>query len=365
MERDGQDVIHLGVGDPDLDTPPRIVAAAVSNLQHGRTHYSPIPGEPTLREAVAGTYAKDLHISVDPAQVTIFPGAQAALFATVLCLAGHGDEVILLEPFYATYEGVAQAGGAAVVAVPMSAENDFQLDVSRITAAITPKTRVIVANSPGNPSGAVFSESSWRSLLNVCVEHGIWLISDEVYGSLVFDGIHSSPLAIPNVNQNVVVVNSLSKSHAMTGWRIGWSIAPLALCNHLANLSQCLLFGVNQFTQDTATYALRNAHEEAAEIREIFRDRRDIFCELLEQIDGLKIHRPAGGMFTLIDVSKLGMDGEDFANRLLDDSGVAVIPGFAFGESTRNFVRVGYLQGKDKLIEAAARILRFVSSTGI
>ncbi len=364
MERDGQDVIHLGVGDPDLDTPPRIVAAAVKGLKNGRTHYSPIPGEPMLREAVAETYAIDLDVSVDAAQVTIFPGAQAALFAAVFCLAGHGDEVILLEPFYATYEGVAQAGGATVVAVPMSAENNFELDVERIAAAITPKTRIIIANSPGNPSGAVFSESSWQSLLDVCVEHGIWLISDEVYGSLVFDGTHSSPLAIPGVNQNVVVISSLSKSHAMTGWRIGWSVAPLALCNHLANLSQCLLFAVNQFTQDAATFALRNARDEAAEIRDTFRDRRDSFCGMLEQINGLRIHRPAGGMFTMIDVSKFGMDGETFANRLLDDSGVAVVPGFAFGESTRNFVRVGYLHDKEILIDAAGRISRFVSSVG-
>ncbi len=362
MESDGRDIIHLGVGDPDLDTPPSIVAAAVRELQRGRTHYSPIPGEATLREAVAQNYAATMNTNVNPGQVTIFPGAQAALFASLLCLAGPGDEVVLLEPFYATYEGVAQAGGASVVSVALSAANGFQLDADQIIAAITPKTRVILANSPSNPSGAVFNESSWRSLLKICFENDIWLISDEVYANLVFDGSHTSPLNSTSSNQNVVVISSLSKSHAMTGWRIGWSVSPLALSTHLANLSQCLLFGVNQFTQDAATFALRSAQSDAANIREIFHSRRNRFCSLLENIDGLTVHRPAGGMFAMVDVSALNIDGEEFANQLLDKYGVAVVPGFAFGESTRNYVRVGYLQSNEKLSEAAKRISSCLSN---
>jgi len=356
MENDGHDIIHLGVGDPDLDTPPSIVAAAVGEMQRGRTHYSPIPGETALRNAVAQSYADNMNVNVRPEQVTIFPGAQAALFANLLCLAGPDDEVILLEPFYATYEGVAQAGGATIVTVALSANNGFQVDADQIIAAITPRTRVILANSPSNPSGAVFGESSWRSLLEICEVNGIWLVSDEVYGELVFDRSHTSPLSVSNTNQNVVVISSLSKSHAMTGWRIGWSVSPLELSKHLANLSQCLLFGVNQFTQDAATFALRSAQSEAANIRQIFHDRRDRFCDLLEKIDGLTVHRPAGGMFAMVDVSALDVDGEEFANQLLDECGVAVVPGFAFGESTRNFVRVGYLQSNEKLNEAANRI---------
>jgi len=362
MEHEGRDVIHLGVGDPDLDTPPAIVNAAKAALESGRTHYSPIPGEALLRRAIANVYLRDYDLKIEVDQITVFPGAQSALFATLQCLAGPGDEVILLEPFYATYEGVVRASGANVIAVPLSAENKFQLDIDRIKAAITQKTRVIVANSPGNPSGAVFCQGSWQSLLEVCLDAGIWLVSDEVYANFVFDDVHFSPLALPTAAQNVVVISSLSKSHAMTGWRIGWSISPVALASHLANLSQCLLFGVSQFTQDAAAFALQNSHEAAAEMRTIFRRRRNLFCDALENTKGLQVHRPDGGMFTMIDVSGLKMDGEIFANRLLDQSGVAVVPGFAFGDSVHNFVRVGYLQNEQALADAANRIKKFVAN---
>jgi arginine:pyruvate transaminase len=362
MARDGQEIIHLGVGDPDFDTPPAIVDAAISALKSGRTHYSAIPGESELRNAIAEDFKTRTGTAIPADEVTVFPGAQSALFATLLCIAGPGDEVVLLEPFYATYEGVATAGGAKIVTVPMPAERHFDVDVKSVARAITSKTRVILANSPGNPTGAVFSRSSWESLLTLCAENDIWLVSDEVYANLIFDGEYVSPLSLPGTENNVIVISSLSKSHAMTGWRLGWAIAPTALSAHLDNLSQCMLFGVNQFTQDAATFALRNLSAEVAAMKEVFQQRRDTLCDALNEIDGLIVHRPAGGMFVMVDVSGLGCDGEAFANGLLDHAGVAVVPGFAFGDSASNYVRIGYLADETQIKKAADKIQDFVSS---
>ena len=365
METEGREIIHLGVGDPDFDTPQPIIDAAIRSMSSGRTHYSAIPGEPGLRSAIADDFAERNGTTITAEQINVFPGAQCALFATLLCLAGPGDEVILLEPFYATYEGVARAGGADVVTVPLPAQSHFGLDTGAISNAITSRTRVILVNSPGNPTGAVFSKSSWHALLTLCVEKDIWLVSDEVYANLAFDGEHISPLSLAGAEDNVVVVSSISKSHAMTGWRLGWTISPAALSAHLDNLAQCLLFGVSQFTQDAAAYALRNGQPDVAAMKKTMCERRDALCDALESIDGLVVHRPAGGMFAMVDVAALRCDGESFANGLLDHGGVAVVPGFAFGDSASNYVRIGYLSDVAVIKKAADKIRDFVSSLSV
>jgi arginine:pyruvate transaminase len=365
LERDGRDIIHLGVGDPDFDTPVAIVDSAIASLRNGRTHYSPIPGDLDLRQTIAEVSAKKYNIDIETTQVCIFPGAQCALFATMICLTDHGDEVILLEPFYATYEGVARAGGADVVCVPLSPDQGFGPDLERIERAITSKTKVILANSPGNPTGGVFSQEAWSKLAEICRMNSIWLISDEVYSDYVFEGQHHSPISIPEVADNVVVVTSVSKSHAMTGWRLGWTIAPPVLAKELDNLAQFLLFGVSQFTQDAVRFALLECDDDVARLKEAFRARRDLLCDELAKTDGLVVHKPAGGMFVMVDVSGLGCNGERFANALLDEQGVVVVPGFAFGDSAYDYVRIGYLVDELKLKKAAGKIKDFVSGFSV
>ena len=362
MERRGEDIIHLGVGDPDFDTPKEIVDAATKSMISGRTHYSPIQGEIPLRQQIArhasGLYAH----TVDPDRVVVFPGAQCALFSTFLCLAETGDEVILLEPAYATYDAVVRAGGADAVRIPLNPESGFALNVDQIRTAITPKTKAVLINSPGNPTGTVFDRSAVNELVSLCRQNDIWLVSDEVYWSMVFDGSHHSPLAAERSHDHVVIVNSLSKSHAMTGWRVGWVIAPASLAEALAILAQALLFGVSQFSQDAAAFALANDLESVQSMVDAFRNRRDRFCAELIDIERIKVYRPDGGMFLLVGIGDLGMDGDTFANELLDETGVAVVPGFAFGDSVRNFVRIGFLRDENVMSEAARRIRRFVES---
>lgn len=360
LQEHGQDIIHLSVGDPDLDTPEFIRNKVMDAINEGRTHYSAIAGEKQLRIAICQQarrlYGKDVQI----AQTMVMPGAQSALFATFMCIAGPGQEVILLEPAYATYDGAVMAGGADVVRVPMDRGSDFGLDVARITAAVNDKTAAILLNSPGNPTGTVFRREAVAELLKFCRERGIWLVSDEVYASLVYDGEHVSPLQEADSEQHVIVINSLSKAFAMTGWRIGWVIAPEHVIDALANLAQCSVFGVCQFAQDAATAALNHGDVAKESIKRIFRRRRDTLCENLAKIDGIDAYQPDGGMFLLAQISATGLDGEAFANALLDEAGVAVVPGRAFGDSVTDSVRIGFLSDEATLSEAAQRIERFM-----
>lgn len=362
MEDEGEDIIHLSVGDPDFDTPKLIVDSAIASLHDNRTHYSPIPGEPALRAAIANQASKLYAQTIIPDQVIVCSGAQNALFATMSCLAEKGDEVIILEPSYTTYDAAVAAGGASAVRVALSFEEGFQIDIEKIEAAITDRTKAILINSPGNPSGTVYDAAGVANVVKLCRSKGLWVISDEVYSSYVFDGNHNSPASQPGGEDVTFVVNSLSKSHAMTGWRVGWVIAPITVAHQIIDLAQCMLFGVNQFVQDAAVTALTAHIPELNQFRETFRIRRDCLCDGLQKISGLHVGTPAGGMFLLVDVSALGLDGYAFAEQLLDAEGVSVVPGFGFGESLKNFVRIGYLAETNILDDAVQRISRFSKS---
>lgn len=362
LEDAGGDIIHMSIGDPDLDTPAIIRDAAIAALNLGRTHYSAIPGESSLRRAVASHASRMYAKAVDMAQVVITPGAQPALFAAFTSIAGPEHEVILLEPSYATYEGAAAAGGARVVPVQLDAEQGFTLDLAAVEAAVTERTAAILLNTPGNPTGKVFSRDDVAALLRLARDRGIWLVCDEVYHSYVYDGAHVSPLSLDGSDEHVIVVNSVSKAYAMTGWRIGWVIAPHHVATAIANVSQCSIFGVAQFSQDAGIVALEQAQGEADAFRAIFRRRRDALCKALERVEGLIVHKPAGGMFLLADISSSGLDSKAFADALLDETGVSVVPGYAFGNDCDRFVRLGFLQKEELLVEAAERIAAFMAA---
>ena len=358
----GMDVIHLGIGDPDFDTPSHIIASLEKALSSGKTHYSPLLGETALREEIA-IHAKKLYGGqISKENVAVLPGAQAALFSSFLCIAEIGDEVIALEPTYATYPAVIRGSGAKLITVKLNRnEKGYYLDLNDIEKAITSKTKAILINSPGNPSGAVFTQEDLNKLADLCEEMGIWLISDEVYWSLCYENDHASAFNQLHTRENVIVLNSLSKSHAMTGWRIGWIIAPEEIIEAMLFLSQAQYFGVSQFVQMAAIEALRD-FENPRKFKEIFRERRDAFVAELNKSKVLKSNTPQGGMFLLIDIEKTGIDGQLFAERLLEEEHVAVVPGFGFGDSMQYSIRVGFLDEIPRLIEAAQRIVRFAES---
>jgi arginine:pyruvate transaminase len=354
----GKDIIHLGIGDPDFDTPSRVASSLKSALQDNQTHYSPLAGESALRQEIA-VHANVLYgDGVEMENVAVLPGAQAALFSSFLCITDADDEVIALEPTYATYPAVIQSGGAKLVTVKLDSKSGYQINIDDIKAAITSNTKAILINSPSNPSGAVFNQQDLNALATLCNDFGIWLVSDEVYWSLSYENKHASAYAQKETRGSVIVVNSLSKSHAMSGWRIGWVIASTKIIDALTSLSQAQYFGVSQFVQLAAIEALKD-NQSPKEFCDVFLSRRDAFVDGLKESNVLDFVVPKGGMFLLIDVSKTGIDGKEFAERLLEEEEVAVVPGFGFGASMKNTIRVGFLDDIPRLEEAALRMVRF------
>lgn len=360
----GEDVIVLSVGDPDFDTPPAIVDAAVESLRQGRTHYMPIVGEPALRRAIAREHEHASGQPVGPENVAVLAGAQCALFCSALCVLDEGDEVIVPEPMYVTYEAVLRAAGARIVNVPLPASREFALDPAEIAAAVTSRTRAILVNSPHNPTGAMLTRRDWEAVAELCRRHDLWLLSDEVYASLTYDGEHVSPAGLPGMGERTVTISSLSKSHAMTGWRIGWAVAPRPLVPHLANLALCMLYGCPGFVQDAALAALEAGPAEVTRMRDTYRRRRDLVHRKLSQAGGLGCHLPAAGMFMMVDIRGTGLGAYAFCDGLLDAKGVSVLAGEAFGPSAAGHVRLSLGTPEPVLEEACDRIVAYARSLG-
>ncbi|MED5609383.1 MULTISPECIES: pyridoxal phosphate-dependent aminotransferase [unclassified Pseudomonas] len=352
----GDDILLLSVGDPDFDTPAPIVQSAIDSLLAGHTHYSDVRGKRNLREAIARRHSQRSGQAVDADAVVVLAGAQCALYAVAQCLLDPGDEVIVAEPMYVTYEAVFGACGAKVVPVPVRSENGFRVQPGDVAALVTPRTRAIALNSPHNPSGASLPRATWEALAVLCIEHDLWMISDEVYSELVFDGEHISPASLPGMAERTATLNSLSKSHAMTGWRVGWVVGPRELCGHLENLALCMLYGSPDFIQDAACTALEARLPELEAMREAYRQRRDLVLDCLDGCVGLRALRPDGGMFVMVDIRPTGLSAQAFADLLLDRHGVSVLAGEAFGPSAAGHIRLGLVLGAEPLREACRRI---------
>ncbi|PAU61816.1 pyridoxal phosphate-dependent aminotransferase [Pseudomonas sp. PICF141] len=356
LREQGVDVLLLSIGDPDFDTPLPIIHAAIDSLLAGDTHYSDVRGTRTLRSSIASRHQRRSGQLVDAENVIVLPGAQCAVYSVAQCLLDPGDEVIVAEPMYVTYEGVFGACGASVVPVAVHPENGFRVEPADVAALITAKTRVILLNSPNNPSGASLSLKSWQALAALCVRHDLWLISDEVYSDLLFEGEHISPASLPGMAERTATINSLSKSHAMTGWRVGWMIGPKPLAEHLMHLSLCMLFGLPDFVQNAAQVALDKDLPEVALMREEYRQRRDLVCARLSGCPGIRPIKPDGGMFVMVDVRQTGLGAQDFAERLLEGYGVSVLAGEAFGPSAAGHIRIGLVVDQARLADACQRI---------
>ncbi len=359
-KRRGEDVIVMSVGDPDFATPPRIVETAIEALRGGDTHYTPVVGRPSLRAAIARRHAARTGLKVDPDQVVILAGAQNGLFACALCLTAPGDEVIVPVPMYVTYEATIGASGARLVPVPCEAAGGFRPDVGRLEAAITPRTRALFFANPNNPTGVAMNRAELEAIADLARRHDLWLVSDEVYADLVFDGEHVSIAALPGMAERTVTVSSLSKSHAMPGWRTGWAIAPPNLVPHLANLALCMLYGLPGFAQAAAEEALTGSDGESLQMREHYRRRRDSVIQALGKVKGLRCRKPQAGMFLLADVRGTGLGSAEFAQSLYRATGVSVLDAAPFGGAD-GFVRVSFSAGDELLSEGCRRIAEFVA----
>ncbi len=359
----GVDVIELTIGEPDVPTPDYLIDAAVDSLRSGRTGYSPGPGETPLREALAQRYSIQAGCAISAQQILCFPGTQTALYCVVTGVAGEGDEILIGDPMYATYEGVVTSSGARITPVPLSAENGFRIKAIDIEKRITPSTTAILINTPHNPTGAVLTSKDIADIGALARKHDLWLIVDEVYDELLFhDASFSTPLSQLDLADRTIVVCSISKSHAAPGFRSGWCVGPETFCEHLLPLSEAILFGNQPFLADATALAVAKPSPVAAGMRVRFAARADRLAAALHAHTKLKVHKPDAGMFALIDISASGMNGEEYAWDLLNSAGVGVMPGASFGDSLKNWVRVSLTETDENFDEGCKRIIEHARS---
>lgn len=354
----GRDIIELTIGEPDVLTPPELIDATCKAMRSGRTNYSNGRGEDNLRTALSEHYTDKIGAPITTDRVLCFPGTQTALFAVLMGVAEAGDEVLVGDPMYATYEGLVRATGAELVPVPLRVDNGFRIQADDIAERITPRTRALLLTTPHNPTGAVLSADDIRQIGRLARAHDFWIVSDEVYEDLVFDGhAFSSPLSLSDLADRVIVVSSISKSHAAPGFRSGWSIAPAEFTDALLPLSETMLFGNQPFIADMTEKALREGSSVAAGMRARYAARAAMLAEQIGGESQLIVHPPQAGMFAMVDISATGMNGIDYASDLLHTSGVAVMPGSSFGATVKDWVRVALTVDDDLFEAACARIL--------
>ncbi|NKB64885.1 MAG: aminotransferase class I/II-fold pyridoxal phosphate-dependent enzyme [Gammaproteobacteria bacterium] len=357
----GEEVIVLSVGqETDERTPDNIVNAAIESLQNGRHHYTPVNGILPLRRAIARRHEELNGQQVTAANCAVFAGAQNALYAVAQCLLEHGDEVILIEPYYTTYPAAFTASGATLVSVPVKAENGFQIDPEDIIKCITERTRAIVVNSPNNPVGAVYTVEQFQPLVNICVEKDIWLVSDEVYLEILPAEERCSPSSLPGADKVCISISSLSKSHRMTGWRLGWVVGPENLMANLKNLSMCMCYGLPPFIMDAGVEALNSGSEVANEVCRTLSRRRQILVESMEQAKGVEIYSAVGGMFVVLDVRSFDVSGQEFAWELLNRHNISILPCDGFGRTGAGLLRVSLCVSDEQMVVACQRIVEFV-----
>lgn len=363
MKAQGRAVLEMTIGEPDQPMSPELAPALTQALAAGRTSYSNGRGEPALLAALAQRYTQRRGRPFSTQQFLCFPGTQTALYALMRGLVQSGDEVILFDPYYATYEGVIVSAGADIVRVPLDAEHGFCLDLEGLKRAITPRTRAVLVNAPHNPTGAVLSDAEAWALGELAVEHGLWLICDEVYEDLIFEGATSaSPLNFSQFADHCLACASISKSNAAPGLRSGWAVGPAEVMDALLPLAETMLFGNQPFIADATALALQGDGATAQSLRTSYQQRAKRVCALLDGEAGLRVNPPQAGMFVLVDVRATGLDGYGFAMKLLQDQEVAVMPGTSFGEVTRGWIRLSLTVPDQRIDEACRRIVAFARS---
>ncbi|MFL5679934.1 MAG: pyridoxal phosphate-dependent aminotransferase [Chloroflexota bacterium] len=369
LEATGRSVVHLEIGEPDFDTPANAREAAKEALDGGATHYAPFAGIPQLREAIAADATKRKGFDVTPDRVFVTVGGKGVMVYAILALIDPGDEVIVPDPGYPIYESLTRFVGGTPVAIPIRMENEFRLDVEELASLITKKTRLIVINSPANPTGGVLTRSDIERIAELAVEHDLLVLADEIYGRILYDGMeHVSIASLPGMAERTIVLDGFSKTYAMTGWRLGYAIVPPTLVEAYATLIINTISCAPTFVQIGALEALTGPQEPIAAMVEEFRARRDLVVDGLNRIPGVRCLSPHGAFYVFPDISGTGLTGADLATRLLHEAGVCVLSGTAFGHIGTSHIRISYANSRENLAEALKRIETFVAalpSTGV
>ncbi|MDO8882853.1 pyridoxal phosphate-dependent aminotransferase [Pseudotabrizicola sp.] len=360
LKAEGRQVLELTIGEPDTPPPARLVEVAAAAMTAGRTGYSNGRGESGLLQALADRYTARRGRSFSSDQFLCLPGTQTVLYMALRALAQAGDEVLVGDPMYATYEGVIRASGATMVPVPLRPEHGFRMQAADVAARITPRSRVLFLNTPHNPTGAVLRPDDIAALGEIARAHDLWILSDEVYEELVFDGTDfHSPLSHPDLVDRAIAASSISKSHAAPGFRSGWCVGPAEFTARALPLAETMLFGNQPFLADATADAIAVPSPVAGGMAARYAARARMLADVLDGVAGLQVHRPDAGMFALLDIRASGMTGEAFALALLETDGVACMPGESFGDGLAGWLRISLTQPDTVMAEAAARIARF------
>ncbi|TMD91509.1 MAG: pyridoxal phosphate-dependent aminotransferase [Chloroflexi bacterium] len=364
LEADGKHIVHLEIGEPDFATPDNIVEAGISAMQNGHTHYTPAAGILEARQAVAGFVTRMLKTEVDAGEVVLVPGSKNVLLFTLLSCIEPGDEVILPDPGYPAYASQVNFIGAVPKVVTLREATGFRMDLDELASLITPKTRMLIINTPQNPTGGVLTEEDVSFVCNLAHEHDLMVVSDEIYSQLVYGFHHVSPLSHPGMRERTVLMDGLSKSYAMTGWRLGYAVAPRPLAAKLEQLMINSSSCAAAFTQMAAIEALSAPDSEHAVNRmvKVFEHRRDLVVDGLNEIEGVRCARPQGAFYAFPNIEGTGFGERDLADRLLSEAGVAVLPGTAFGAAGKGYIRIAYTQSEDELKRGLDRIKEFVTA---
>lgn len=356
LEAQGRRVIHLEIGEPDFATPPHIVEAAIAALRDGHTHYCPAAGLPSLRSAAAAYLSGTRAVSVDPERVVVAPGAKPFLFFGVLATCGRGDEVVYPDPGFPIYRSVVDWVGATPVPLPLTQERGFAPDPDQLRALLTDRTRLVILNFPGNPTGGVLTGERARDIAAVLADHDCWVLSDEVYSELCYDAAHTSVASSHDLLERTILLDSCSKTFAMTGWRVGYAALPAALVEPVTRLIINSVSCTPPASQLAAVAALEGSWEPVESMRAEFRRRRDTVVGGLDALPGVRCAEPRGAFYAFPDVAGTGSDPRELADRLLAEAGVAVLPGSGFGDQGATHLRISYAASVDDLRDAIAAL---------
>jgi len=355
----GEPLIFLSIGEPDAPPPTAIMDVAERQMRAGRTRYSNGRGEPPVLAALSRMYTLRTGRAISTDQFLFLPGTQTALFIAMNVLIEEGDEVLMADPYYATYEGVIAASGGRAVPVRVDPDHGFHLKAADLEKAITPRTRVLLLNTPSNPTGAVFTADEIARIGWLCAKHDLWIVSDEVYATLTYgNAIFASPFDVAELEKRTVVVSSVSKSHAMPGFRCGWIAASEEFCEKAQPIAETMLFGSQPFLEDATAFALDNHFPEVDAMKRAYEARARAVVAGLRQSRTISARMPEGGMFVMVDVRKTGLSGVAFAERLLEEEGVVTMPGESFGEGGAGHLRVALTVDEAHIKEACRRIGR-------
>ncbi len=356
MERQGRDIIHLEIGDTDFDTPSSIVEEAYLQLKAGQTHYCPSAGVLELREAACEWLRRDGRGDYSPNEIVVGPGGKPFLYYTIMATAGPGDEVIYPDPGFPVYESVTLYAGAKPVPLPILEENDFRFTADDLRARVTDKTRLLILNYPHNPTGGTLTRNELDAIVDIVVENDIIVLSDEVYAHMLFEGEHVSLGTLPGMRARTIMLETFSKTYAMTGWRLGFIAAPATLAEPLAQLITNSVSCVPPFIQLAGAKGLLEDQSESRAMMDDFKRRRDIFISGLNEVEGISCQYPDGAFYAFPNVSQVPMSADDFADYLLDEVGVATLPGSAFGVHADNHLRMCFANSVENLERAIDRI---------